>query len=263
VKQIPKKKQDYLNRKNNNAFKREKLEAGFRKLKAYKKKYNKRYKEVRVTYIDILKRARTKLRTKFYKKLKYDKAPIEIEINGKLGLESDFNGFIKVSSLFVDTQSRWIDFNFDKCSRVWPSAITLLCSFKQWTEITSVSGFDPRLSSSKPIDKSVNEYLSHSGFYDYVYASGNSDEINSQIYDDSEIVKIKREKIKSEIQSREDAIVSILSKYSSLTREQIEYFDCTVLIEAFNNVTEHGHSYSFVEHNELMIEFGLSLQWIF
>lgn len=35
----------------------------------------------------------------------------------------------------------------------------------------------------------------------------------------------------------------MLDKYSSLTEEEIEEFDCIVLIEAFNNVTEHGNSY--------------------
>jgi anti-sigma regulatory factor (Ser/Thr protein kinase) len=97
------------------------------------------------------------------------------------------------------------------------------------------------LASNDSRHQHVNQYLVHCGFYDYVKRSHTHDV--SDVYDDHKIVKIKRENNESEIDEREESIRLILERYSSLTEEQIEDFDCNVLIEAFNNVTEHGKSH--------------------
>jgi hypothetical protein len=109
--------------------------------------------------------------------------------------------------------------------------------------ITAKKGRSPKISSTEPKDQLVDAYLLHCGFYDYVNVKNDLNHIDTHIYDDSEIVKIQRKNNKSEIEIREKAVRSILQKYSSLTEDQIENFDCNVLIEAFNNVTEHGRNY--------------------
>lgn len=242
MRKIPKKKQVYLNRKNRKALRKIRLEASFRKSSARKKKRFVK-KILQDFYLRYIKEKKTKFRNEFYKKLKYKHRPLEIVIDGQFGLEKNFDEFIRISSLFIDSQSNWVYFNLDNCTRIWPSAVTLLCSFKQWTEITAKAGFSPNLSSTEPKDKHVDAYLLHCGFYDYVNVRDNLGHINSQVYDDKKIVKIKRENNKAEIENREEAIRSVLKEYSSLTEDQIENFDCNVLIEAFNNVTEHGHSF--------------------
>lgn len=242
MRKISKKKLIYLNRTNRRALRKIRLEARFRKLLVYKKKHIVK-KILQDAYIRDIRANKTKFRNKFYKKIKYKHQLLEIVIDGQFGIEIDFDEFIKISSSFIDSQSKWVFFNLDNCTRIWPSAVTLLCSFKQWTEITAKKGFSPNLSSTEPKDENVDAYLLHCGFYDYVNVRNNLGHINAQVYDDNEIVKIKRESNKSEIENREEAILSVLKEYSSLTEDQIENFDCNVLIEAFNNVTEHGHSF--------------------
>lgn len=100
----------------------------------------------------------------------------------------------------------------------------------------------PKILSLIPKDPDVDAYLHHCGFYSYVNANSFND-LENKIYNDNEIVKIKRESNKSEIEIREKAINSILKEFSTLTNDQIEKFDCNVLIEAINNVTEHGRSF--------------------
>ncbi|MCP5245196.1 MAG: hypothetical protein H6937_04285 [Burkholderiales bacterium] len=241
MKKIPRKLQNYLKKKNKSILRKIKLESNYLKSIAYRKKRIEK-KFIYDTSIQALRKKKKKFQTKFYKKIKFDSKFLPIVIDGHFGLEKNFDEFIKISSSFIDSQSKLILFNLDKCTRIWPTAVTLLCSFKQWTEITAKEGYIPSLSSTEPQDETVNSYLQHCGFYDYVNVEEDVSKNNAIAYDD-EIVKIKREKKPSEIKSREDAICRVLEKYSLLTEDQIEIFDCIVLIEAFNNVTEHGHSH--------------------
>ena len=66
--------------------------------------------------------------------------------------------------------------------------------------------------------------------------------MNQDYYKDEEIVKIEREQDKRLIEKRENDIIKLIKKYSLLNDEDIERFDCVVLTEIFNNVTEHGIS---------------------
>ncbi len=189
---------------------------------------------------DSLRIGRSKFLAGFYKEVKYDQPQLVVKIEEQFGIEHDFQNYIGISSKFIDSRSQWIEFDINGCTRLWPSSITLLCSFKQWTELTANVNHIPMLSSTDSSSDGVNSYLSHSGFYDYVRRSHAG--ANADIYSDEEIVKIKRENNKSEIDEREEAICGVLKKYSTLSEDQIEDFDCNVLIEAFNNVTEHGNS---------------------
>jgi hypothetical protein len=164
---------------------------------------------------------------------------MDVVISGQFGLEHDFDQFIGFATRFIDSQSKLVRFDIHDCKRMWPSAITLLCSFRQWTEITAHKNFTPTLASNDSKYPDVNSYLAHCGFYNYVRRNGAA--YDNQ-FDNEEIVKIKRENNKSEIDEREESICNVLDKFSTLSADQVEDFDCNVLIEAFNNVTEHGHS---------------------
>lgn len=217
---------------------KEKKNSRLRKNRLYKQKLSLRdYQE---TNIEKIKKFRRSFRADFYKPIRYEEKSLDILIDNEFGIENDFKKFIELASTFTDSRSRELDFNLKNCTRLWPSAITLLCSFKQWTEITASGSFKPILSSTMSDSDDVNQYLEHSGFFDYVRISHSDDTVD--IYDDSEIVKIKRENNSSEIDDREDEIRELIEKYSDLTDEQVEVFDDRVLIEAFNNVDEHGFS---------------------
>ena len=104
-------------------------------------------------------------------------------------------------------------FDFYDCTRIWPSAITLLCSLKQWVELTARSGSTPKIASTISNSKKVNSYLTHSGFYDYVQRMK---ETTENYYSEKEIVKIERETHVSNIERREEEIIDLLKRYSGL-----------------------------------------------
>lgn len=235
---ISNKKKAYLLRKRNSLKHAELVKANNKKNRRYAS--NRRVRR-EPSELFLLKNKRSEFRKKFYKTIKYNRPIENINIESQFGIENNFEEFIKIASTFIDSRSRWVNFNLTNCKRMWPSAITLLCSFKQWTELTANINHIPKLSSVDPSDMSVNSYLSHCGFYDYV--NTDDGDVDTDIYNDSEIVKIQRENNKSEIDEREESICEILGGYSSMTCDQIEDFDCNVLIEVFNNVAEHGTSY--------------------
>jgi len=221
------------------SLRKEKRCSGYQKSKEYRRRI-KANKKTESSLI-VLKKLRSNFKGKFFKLLKYDEHRNNVSIDGQFGLEHDIDTFIQVASSFIDSHSKWVEFKINDCSRIWPSAITLLCSFKQWTEITAHQNYKPTLSSTSSKYEDVNSYLAHCGFYDYVRAD--HQDISTDIYDDKEIVKIKRENNKSEIEEREESICSILASYSTLTDDEVEEFDCIVLIEGLNNVAEHGKSF--------------------
>jgi anti-sigma regulatory factor (Ser/Thr protein kinase) len=123
---------------------------------------------------------------------------------------------------------------------MWPSAITLLCSLIQWVELSTSEYQRPRLASTASKSDKLNSYLGHCGFYDYVKRPRDT---NQDYYKDTDIVKIQRETKSTDIESREDQIVALLEKHSLFSAEDVELFNCKILTEAFNNVTEHGVSH--------------------
>lgn len=239
MKKVSIKKCLYQITKENQRRKIEKRKAKVRKARKIKeKKEEKRKKE---SQVEIIKRIRSNFRKTFYREIHYAQPNKDVVISEQLGIENDFDKFVQIASSFVDSHAQTVHFNIKHCKRLWPSAITLLCSFKQWTEITASKNSKPILSSNSSNFPGVDSYLSHCGFYDYVIREHIPIENNK--YDEEEIVKIKRENNSSEIIDREDQIREVIEKFSVLTEEQIEEFDDRVLIEAFNNVTEHGNSY--------------------
>jgi len=185
---------------------------------------------------------RAKFRRKFYSSRTYKDPKKVVCIEGDLGLESKkgIDEFLNKSLEIVDFTNRELIFNLKKCTRMWPSALTLLCSLKQWVELsTRKRKFKPRLASTNSLCNEVNSYLHHSGFYDYV---GRDADDCLEGYNNDEIVKIRREKKTSNIEEREVEIIDILSRYTKYNKDEIRLFYATVLIESFLNVSEHGVS---------------------
>lgn len=184
---------------------------------------------------------RNELKRVVYKTKKWDQNIRTVVIDREFGLEKEANidYFLETAASFIDFNSTALQFNLTNCNRVWPSGITLLCSLKQWVELTSTKHHRPIIASSKSKNNRVNSYLSHSGFYDYVERPKDTDD---SYYQDDDIVKIRRESNNSNIEKREKSIIDLLKKYSTLSTEELEWFDCVVLTEAFNNVSEHGVS---------------------
>ena len=190
-----------------------------------------------------LKENRQRFRSQHYRR-SYQAAPATILIDGEFGIEDTtaIEYFLDRSNEIIDFDNRDLTIDLKNCTRVWPSAITLLCSLMQWVELSAPESQRPRLSSIRPSSSKVNSYLGHCGFYDYVHAK-DPVEKEENYYPEKEIVKIEREKKLSNIEPREDKIISLLNQFSIFDLPQIELFNSIVLTEAFNNVTEHGVSH--------------------
>jgi len=187
--------------------------------------------------------SRNAFRRSLYRK-RYIEKPKTIYIEGEFGIEDDptIEYFFEKAFEIIDFNNRELTINLEKCTRVWPSAITLLCSLKQWVELsTRDSKRTPTIKSTSSSNDYVNSYLKHSGFYEYVNRP--THDVKSDYYSDDQVVKIHREKYTSNLETREDEIVALLRKYSTLDNNQIELFNCIVLTEILLNVTEHGITY--------------------
>lgn len=189
-----------------------------------------------------LKEQREHFRRQLYRG-SYTKPPAIVEISGDFGIEDSggIDYFLDRANAIIDFKNTQLTLKLTNCTRVWPSAITLLCSLMQWVELSTRMSKRPLLGSTASSSDKVNSYLDYSGFYNYVKRP--PDNAKQDYYSDKEIVKIQRETLSSNIEPREDKIVGLLEQFSALTSEQIELFNCKVLTETFNNVTEHGVSY--------------------
>jgi anti-sigma regulatory factor (Ser/Thr protein kinase) len=194
-------------------------------------------------YFEI-KETREELRRKLYI-ASYKAPPLQVPITGEFGIEesASIDYFLQIAETFIDFNNTHLTFELANCTRIWPSAITLLCSLMQWVELTTrrpKKGRMPQIASTPSKSDKVNSYLGHCGFYDYVKRLRDT---KQDYYSDEEIVKIQRETTPINIEIREDEIIELLSKYSAFSPDQIELFNSKVLTEAFANVTEHGVSH--------------------
>lgn len=187
-------------------------------------------------------RDRAEFRKKFFRSRNYRDPEKSVTIDGSFGLEikSDIDRFLIKSSELIDFTNRELKLELDGCTRMWPSAITLLCSLKQWVELSTWNKkIKPSISSTKSSHDEVNSYLYHCGFNDYV-GLNYVDKVNG--YNDSEIVKIRRETKTINVEEREDEILNVIESFTNFNKDQIRLFHAKVLIEIFLNVTEHGVS---------------------
>ena len=206
-----------------------------KRIKQIEEKIGKKIRELRLK--------RNHIQKKLQRKFTYQEGQTVIKINQEFGLEGG-----KQIDYFLERTAEIIDFNTKKLvidivdvPRVWPSAITLLCSLIQWVEGVKKNNEipGPIIESSDALDDSVNSYLYHCGFYDYVKRQSHP---HREKYNDAEIIKIKREKSQRNIEARENEICSLLDSYSSYSENEKELFNSIVLTEVFANVQEHGIS---------------------
>ena len=239
MKKLSRKLQDFYVRKNR---KRQKKQNRVIKSKLHKKRI-KQIAEKIGRKIQVLRQKRNQIQKNIQRKFTYKEGQTEIKINQEFGLEGgkQIDYFLERTAEIIDFNTKKLVINIVDCPRVWPSAITLLCSLMQWvegaTKNNQISG--PIIESSDALDDAVNSYLHHCGFYDYVKRQFHS---NGQEYDDAEIIKIKREKSQRNIEARENEICSLLNRYSNYSKDEIELFNSIVLTEVFANVQEHGIS---------------------
>ena len=182
---------------------------------------------------------RRAFRRHFYLSRTYLDPPKTINIQGDFGIEAKENidYFLSKSSEIIDFGSKELALDIRNCSKMWPSAVTMLCSLEQWVELSTWNRkVKPKIASSTPIDDKVTSYLYHCGFNNYV---GLQPTHYSNYYNDDEVIKIRREVVQKNVENREDEILALLQKYTNFTKDEIEIFH-TVILEIFLNVSEHG-----------------------
>lgn len=157
------------------------------------------------------------------------------------------NDFFSYSIELVNSYSRRLRIDFQNCKRIWPSAVTLLCSLNQWIKHTQEKSSKPIVESTKPNDELVSAYLKDCGFYAYV--GRYSDSTDTKHPSDS-MVKIdhiftkNKLKIDRIIEDKETQILNIIRKYTKMSDFSIMIIDRNILSEIFNNLTEHGIPFS-------------------
>lgn len=166
-----------------------------------------------------------------------------VKIENDFGLEesTSFEYFISKAREIIDFNSKRIVIDINDCKRVWPSAITLLCSLKEWSEFShaNLRNDFQSIASTDSQNDFVNSYLAHCGFYKFVDrdVSGNNKEYNK-----SHGVKIERIMDRSQraISKKEEEIIHLLEKCTRLGSKKIKLFIATAIMEVFANVQEHG-----------------------
>lgn len=182
---------------------------------------------------------RRRLALDLYKRREIKDGFKAVEISGDFGIEedSDIKRYLEKAVEVTDFEERELRLDLTNCTRIWPSGITFFCSLLHWVELCTDRNDSPKISSSDSKEGPVNSYLAHCGFYKYVNRQSNS---VTTYYSDSEIVKIRREKRRSNIEKREDEILNLIQQWGSFSTNELDEFSCVVLIEIFNNVVEHG-----------------------
>lgn len=198
-----------------------------------------------------IKNQRYNIKSDLFQEYNFTEPPVTIEANGEIGIESDegFQNFIELGKKIIHSNSRDLQIDLSNCVRIWPSAITQLCSLAQWYEVaimvqkqTNSLEAIPRIASTSPKSTHTDSYINQCGFYDYVGRAlrPTSNDVN---YDNEKMVKLKRETQRNNIEEREGQIVNLVKKYSTLDEDQFEYFRNIIIVEIMNNVVEHGESY--------------------
>ena len=192
---------------------------------------------------------RNKIQKDLFNKFTYSNGEqTVVEINQEFGLESNQNidYFLEKACETIDFDTKELFIDIHECPRVWPSAITLLCSLKQWIEQwievapPKKRRMSPRIGSNDSSQSEVNAYLQHCGFYGYVERQSYH---QAQSYNEAETIRIRREKSQKNVERRETEIRELLRQHGNYGEKNIELFDSIVLTEVFANVQEHGVSF--------------------
>ena len=162
---------------------------------------------------------RQSLIAKLYKPRAYEGPSQEIVIKGEFGLEvdSEIPEYLDLATKIVDSESGEVTFDITSCSRIWPSALTLLCSLKQWTEITSSQASSRIIKSTSSDFDDVNSFLDGSGFQKYVERAPTNSKYK---YNPQLSVPLRRETNKKLIGDREGQVEELLRRLSSLYNDR-------------------------------------------
>lgn len=189
---------------------------------------------------DYYKMIFKKVAKDIHSKIIYEQGEDIITIDTEFGLEDNLyrEYFFEMSKKILNSRKKKLVIDIVNCKRIWPSAITFLCSLEQWTEMNNKFNSTTRtIASTDSLFKNVNEYLNTCGFYKYVGRQGNT--INEK-QKSTDILKIQREHNKRLVEYREEEIIKLLKNNTKFTEDQLELFNSIILSETFNNVLEHG-----------------------
>lgn len=204
------------------------------------RKYMDRMSRKRTHDSDYYKTIFKKVAKEIHSKIIYEPGEEIISIKNEFGLEDDLhrNNFFKITKAILNSRKKNLIIDIRNCSRVWPSAVTFLCSLEQWAEMNNKFNRTERtIASTDSSYDNVNKYLNTCGFYKYVGRQGNPTYENQKSTD---VLKIQREKDKKQVELREEEIIFLLKQYTMFTDDQLELFNSIILTETFNNVIEHG-----------------------
>lgn len=194
----------------------------------------------------------TRKRAQILKKIFLNTYPTQnkrvVKIPKEFGLEESKNreSFYDTAEQIIDIDSKELIIDLRGCDRIWPSGVTLLCSVARWNELAKhYTGQSLRtVRATFPKNKLVNEFLYDSGFYEYVRPKDSRFKAKKK-KDQLKGIRILRELKDTDIEEREKELRELLKKYSTLSNDEIEMFDCIVITEIFNNISDHGFTYKW------------------
>lgn len=204
------------------------------------RKYKNRIARKKTHDSDYFKAIFKKVAKEIHSQIIYEPGEERIPIKTEFGLEDDSyrNDFFKLAKTILNSRKKKIILDISNCKRIWPSAITFLCSLEQWAEMNNKYNETKRtIASTDSLYQNVNQYLNTCGFYKYVGRQGNP---TYELQKSADVLKIQREHDKHLVEEREEEILKLLKNNTKFTDDQLELFNSIILTETFNNVLEHG-----------------------
>lgn len=204
------------------------------------RKYKNRLARKKTHDSDYFKAIFKKVAKEIHSQIIYEPGEEIIPIKTEFGLEDDSyrNDFFKLAKTILNSRKKKIILDISNCKRIWPSAITFLCSLEQWAEMNNKYNETKRtIASTDSLYQNVNQYLNTCGFYKYVGRQGNP---TYELQKSTDVLKIQREHNKLLVEEREEEILKLLKNNTMFTDDQLELFNSIILTETFNNVLEHG-----------------------
>jgi len=191
-----------------------------------------------------IEESRKKILKMEHKKYNYTSPnEIKVTISGEFGVEQGgIDYFVRKASEIIDFNAQKLTIDIQNCTKMWPSAITLLCSLVEWVEYCKkyIKDFKvPRIFSTYSMDDRVNGYLSKSGFFEFIHKSDDTSITTSHRH---HVIKIVRE-IRNDSNAaaeKEEKIIEHLKNFTKYTPAEIKLFVSTVIMEVFVNIQEHG-----------------------
>jgi hypothetical protein len=224
---------------------RQKQVSRIQTIRANKYRHRKRYgkkdgqpepnprKQLRLKQVEIAK--------SIHGQFSYARDSAIVKIEGEFGIEipADAQQYFDIACQIIDFDKKHLQINMEDATRIWPSALTLLCSMREWVDIGNryAKINPPHISSTDSKSEKVNFYLDRSGFHNYV-GRGNTQAKDQ--FDSKGIVPIQKEINQNNVEIRENEIVELIENKCSYSSMDIEWFNSIVLSETFLNVSEHG-----------------------